>query len=140
MALPWYKDGLNFKCTECGKCCSGPSGFIWITEEDAISMSKTLGISVQEFKLKYIRKRDNRLALVEKKNKDNSYDCVFLKDKKCLVYQSRPKQCRTFPWWQENLNSPESWALAAQDCEGINPSAPKISYEEIQAQLNTNTL
>jgi len=34
---------------------------------------------------------------------------VFLKDKQCTVYPVRPAQCRTFPWWKENLSSKEAW-------------------------------
>lgn len=128
---PWYKDGLRFKCTECGKCCTGTPGFVWISEEEMEGMAAALNISVDLFKRRYTRQRDNRYALVEKKNKNDEYDCIFLKDKKCEVYQNRPQQCRTFPWWPENLNTEESWRLAAQECEGINDEAPLVPYEQI---------
>lgn len=135
-SLPWYKEGLKFKCTECGKCCTGSRGFVWITEEEAIAIAASLNLSLKVFKIRYTRSRDNRLALVEKKNADGNYECIFLKGKKCEVYQNRPKQCRTFPWWQENLNSQESWKLAAQDCEGINDEAPLVPYLSIQLMLD----
>lgn len=137
MALPWYKDGLRFKCTECGKCCTGPSGFVWVSEEEMQAMADTLDISLELFKKKYVRHRDNRYALVERKTKGGDYDCIFLKDKKCEVYQARPQQCRTFPWWQENLKSEESWQSAAQECEGINPDAPLVPYSEIVKSLGS---
>lgn len=137
MALPWYKDGLRFKCTECGKCCTGPSGFVWVSEEEMQAMADTLDISLELFKKKYVRHRDNRYALVERKTKGGDYDCIFLKDKKCEVYQARPQQCRIFPWWPENLKSEESWQSAAQECEGINPDAPLIPYSEIVKSLES---
>ncbi|HEV8050891.1 MAG TPA: YkgJ family cysteine cluster protein, partial [Parachlamydiaceae bacterium] len=73
-----------------------------------------------------------RYALVEKKN----YDCIFLKDKKCSVYPVRPTQCRTFPWWMQNLATPEDWKEAAKFCEGISDDAPLVSIDIIESQLN----
>lgn len=129
--LPWYKDGLRFKCTGCGKCCTGEPGVVWVTEEEMIVMAELLSISVELFRRRYIRFMDNRFALIEKKISDTQYDCIFLKDNKCSVYQARPIQCRTYPWWTQNLNSQESWDLAAQECEGINNDAPLIPYSQI---------
>lgn len=134
--LPWYKDGLRFKCTGCGKCCTGKPGVVWVTEEEMAGMAKLLSISVELFRRRYIRFIDNRFALIEKKITEVQYDCIFLKDNKCSVYQARPIQCRTYPWWQQNLNSQESWDLAAQECEGINKNAPLISYSQIIASGN----
>lgn len=132
--LPWYKEGLRFKCTECGKCCTGSPGYVWVTDDEMSSMAAVLNISVELFKRKYVRQRDNRYALVEKKSEDNA--CIFLKDKKCLVYQARPKQCRTYPWWKENLHSEESWKIAAESCEGISFEAPVVPLSEILINEN----
>lgn len=130
-ALPWYKDGLKFKCTECGKCCTGPSGYIWIAEEEAQAIAQHLNISEKKFNIKYTRRRDNRKALVEQKTKEGEYQCIFLKGKRCEIYPVRPQQCRTFPWWPENLRTEESWKAAATTCEGINEEAPVVPYSEI---------
>lgn len=130
--LPWYKDGLRFKCTECGKCCTGSPGFVWITKEEISAMADFLNIPVELFKRKYIRSRDNRYALIEKKTANGDYECIFLKDKKCQVYKARPTQCRTFPWWKENLTTEESWKLAAKECEGISINAPLVPYSQIE--------
>ena len=35
--------------------------------------------------------------------------CVFLGEKGCTVYEARPEQCRTWPFWPENLKR-EVWA------------------------------
>lgn len=129
--LPWYRDGLRFACTECGQCCTGSPGFVWVDETEIAAMAKQLEISIDLFKRKYLRLRDNRYALAEKKN----HDCVFLKEKKCALYQARPSQCRTFPFWKENLNSEKSWELAAEGCEGINAQAPLVPYSAIQELL-----
>lgn len=134
--LPWYKEGLKFECTGCGKCCTGRGGYVWTNSEEIKKMAVLLGISVKEFKCRYVRSRDNRLALNEKKNAEGNFDCVFLEGKRCKVYQERPIQCQTFPWWEENLKSEESWALAALDCEGMDENASLVSFEEIKKQLH----
>lgn len=137
MALPWYKDGLRFKCTGCGKCCTGSSGYVFVSEEEIKGMANYLKISKELFMRRYVRHVNNRLALVEKKSFTNSgdFDCVFLNDKKCMVYGDRPQQCRTFPWWPQTLKSKESFALAAQECEGISDDAPLVPYDEIIKHL-----
>lgn len=127
--LPWYKDGLRFQCTGCGKCCSGGPGYVWVTRAEMEGIATFLKMSLDQFVRRYIRQRDNRYALIETKRQN--YDCVFLQDKQCLIYPVRPTQCKTFPWWKEQLNSPESWALAARYCEGINEHAPIVPYERI---------
>lgn len=128
--FPWYKDGLNFKCTQCGKCCTGSPGYVWVDEDEIINMAQFLKISVKDFKRLYLRQKDNKYLLIEKKSQN--YDCIFLKEGKCEVYKARPMQCRTYPFWPENLSSESSWNLAAQECEGISKEAPLISYEEIE--------
>jgi Fe-S-cluster containining protein len=130
---PWYKDGLKFKCTECGKCCTGKPGYVWVTEEEIEKIAQFLDIPLKKVMHTYIRQKNNRYALIEKPSQN--HDCVFLKDRKCQIYGVRPGQCRTFPWWIQNLKSPESWAEAAKECEGINNDAPLIGYEEIRKNL-----
>lgn len=137
-SLPWYKEGLRFECTGCGKCCTGAPGYVWVSEEEVAAMAKALNLPVESFKKKYLRQRYNRYALIEKKSLDGQYDCIFLEGRKCTLYEARPKQCRTFPWWKQNLNSEESWKLAAKDCEGINDQAWLVPYEEIEEQLQRN--
>lgn len=128
---PWYSQGLRFKCTECGKCCTGGPGYAWVTDKEIQAIANYLKLSVKEFGKKYLRFVKGRYALVERKN----YDCIFLKDRKCSVYPVRPTQCRTFPWWAQNLSSPEQWKEAAQYCEGISDDAPLVSLDIIQSQL-----
>jgi uncharacterized protein len=133
MMPPWYKNGLRFKCTECGQCCTGSPGYVWITSSEVEAMAEFLRISVEEFIQKYTRRIGNRISL---KEHSRTYDCVFLKGKKCQVYGVRPTQCRTFPWWAENLKTPDHWKQTAARCEGIDhPNAPLVSLGEIQKHL-----
>lgn len=130
---PWYQEGLNFKCTECGKCCTGSPGYIWVTEHEIIAIADFLNLSIDDFSARYLRVVDDRISLLEL---PKNYDCIFLKDKKCQIYSVRPKQCRTFPWWPKNLKSKEDWQEAAKFCEGINLEAPRVPIEIIQEQLS----
>jgi Fe-S-cluster containining protein len=128
---PWYAKGLRFKCTECGKCCTGGPGYAWVDDQEIQAMADYLKITPKDFGKKYLRFVQGRYSLIEKRN----YDCIFLKDKKCTIYPVRPQQCRTFPWWAQNLSSPEAWEEAAQDCEGISKDAPVVPLTTIQSQL-----
>ncbi len=129
---PWYADGLRFKCTECGQCCTGAPGYTWVSESEIVAIAAHLGLSLDEFGKKYLRLVNGHFALLEK---PVTYDCIFLKDKKCQIYALRPKQCRTFPWWIRNLASKEEWEEVAQHCEGISPDAPLVSFDVIQEQV-----
>jgi uncharacterized protein len=135
----WYKKGLKFKCTECGKCCTGSPGHVFLNKEEAINIANELKISVEEFVRLYTRQIGKKLALKERKISEVIYDCIFLKDKKCTIYKHRPKQCCTFPWWPQNLKSKESWENLAAECEGlIQEDAPVIPFEKIQEELHKN--
>lgn len=131
---PWYSEGLKFKCTGCGQCCTGAPGYVWITIDEIIAAAAFLNISADQFKIRYVRKVGDRYSLTEYKK---SFDCIFLKDKKCQIYSVRPEQCRTFPWWLQNLKSEYDWNNASKNCEGINhPDASTVPYEHIQEQFS----
>jgi Fe-S-cluster containining protein len=70
-----------------------------------------------------------RLSLKEKSN----FDCIFWKDG-CSVYQARPLQCRTFPFWPSILDSPASWKIAKSGCPGMGRGR-LFSREEIESNL-----
>ncbi|MDF2577353.1 MAG: hypothetical protein K0S74_837 [Chlamydiales bacterium] len=135
----WYKEGLRFKCTQCGRCCTGSPGYVWLTEEEMQAMAKYLDMSLTQFTQRYVRKVNGRFSLLEYANQEEwgKYDCVFLKDNRCSIHPVRPKQCRTYPWWPENLASPKHWDKATLTCEGVNhPEGKLYNFEEIQEDLH----
>lgn len=129
---PWYRDGLRFSCTGCGECCTGSPGYTWLSVDEARAMAAYLKIEFDAFCSEYVRHVGDRLSL---KERPVSYDCVFLKDKKCTVYPVRPKQCQTFPWWPEVVESEETWKEEARRCEGICNDADVVPFDHIQSQL-----
>ncbi|MEX0961906.1 MAG: YkgJ family cysteine cluster protein [Simkaniaceae bacterium] len=125
----WYKEGLHFGCTACGACCTGAPGYVWLTEEDISLLSKHLNLSEEAFLRRYTRQVGKKISLLED---PATYACIFLKSTKCSLYDARPKQCRTFPFWPSILKSQKNWDEAAKSCEGINhKDAPLLTEEEI---------
>jgi uncharacterized protein len=132
----WYEDGLCFSCTQSGNCCTGPPGAVWFTNDEGKSMAVKLGITEEDFYALYTRKIGTRWSLTENVISGN-YDCVFLErdteKPSCKLYEARPLQCRTWPFWSENLRSLEAWDRAKKDtpCAGMD-SGKLIPASEIR--------
>ena len=61
---------------------------------------------------------------------------MFLKNKKCSVYEARPTQCRTWPFWPEVMNA-KSWKTEVESfCPGVGkgPLWSKTEIEKIMAE------
>jgi Fe-S-cluster containining protein len=111
----WYADGLSFTCTRCGHCCTGEPGFVWVTDEEVEAIAAFRKEPVEEFAALYTRTARGRRTLKEKANGD----CVFFdRDKGCTVYPVRPPQCRTWPFWESNVETPEAWEQTKAVCPG----------------------
>jgi Fe-S-cluster containining protein len=127
----WYKDGLRFQCTACGDCCTGAPGFVWVNKNEIAELAKEVGLDVPEFEARYVREIGVRKSLHEYANGD----CVFFdgRTRKCRVYAARPRQCRTWPFWDSNLRSPEAWAEACRVCPGSG-TGRLYQLSEIESQ------
>lgn len=125
----WYKDGLNFSCTQCGDCCTGAPGYVWVNEQELREIAGFLGKSIGEVRLHHTRLLGLRTSLTEYANGD----CTFFdgRTRSCTIYPVRPTQCRTWPFWESNLESPESWKEVQRDCPGAGRGA-FVSLEEIE--------
>src|SRR6478752_5965704 len=106
---PWYAEGLSFTCQQCGNCCTGGPGYVWISDEEIQRLAEYLKLSPQDVVEKYCRKINGRLSLKEVR-RGALYDCVFLTEQQvdtgngdrvvqtkrgCSIYPVRPLQCRT---------------------------------------------
>ena len=123
---PWYRDGLQFECTLCGNCCTGPEGVVWFTAEEGRAIARRMGIAEADFYRDFARRVDNRWSLRERVT-DAGHDCIFLDRTSvpgkavCGVYEDRPAQCRTWPFWPENLGSHRAWEATKRrvPCPGM---------------------
>lgn len=130
---PWYHKGLRFQCTGCGDCCTGAPGFVWVNKVEIETMAAALALDIEDFERKYVRKVGIRRSLIEFSNGD----CVFFdgKTRHCQVYHARPRQCRTWPFWESNLHTPSIWKSTAESCPGCDRGR-LYPLEEIQRRVN----
>lgn len=109
------KQGFSFAfepsgCDACGgNCCVGESGYIWINKTEIEFLSSHLDISLEELRVKYLNKIAYKYSIKEVKLAEDNYACTFfdLEKKQCSIYEARPIQCRTFPFWdyfKQNIN------------------------------------
>ena len=113
---PWYSEGLSFTCTQCGECCSGEPGFVWVDQEEIDAMADEMQLSAEVFEQRFVRQVGTDRSLTEYPDGD----CILLdpETRKCSVYQSRPIQCRTWPFWDSNLKSKKDWKETCEACPG----------------------
>ena len=82
---PWFKDGLRFKCTQCGDCCTGAPGFVWVNAEEIAALATRLEMTVAEFERKYVR----RSASARAWSIFDNGDCVFFDGQKPQMHRLR---------------------------------------------------
>lgn len=113
---PWYHEGLKFECSQCGDCCTGAPGFVWLNKKEIAALAKRLNLDEETFEQAYVMQVGIRKSLKEFPNGD----CVLFDNEKrcCTVYEDRPRQCKTWPFWESNLRTPETWAETCEACPG----------------------
>lgn len=131
--MTWWKKGIRFECQGSGNCCvsRGQYGYVYFTKEDRKRMAKHLGLKTDVFTKNYCEKSDGFFHLKEEEGNPN---CRFLKDNRCSVYEGRPTQCRTWPFWPEVMSA-KSWKKeVASFCPGVGKGRV-VSENEIKDQL-----
>jgi Fe-S-cluster containining protein len=116
---PFYAKGLKFSCAKCSACCRYEPGFVFLSQKDFDVLAKALQMGYTQFMETFCRwipylGDTERLSLREKSN----LDCIFWKEG-CSVYEARPLQCRSFPFWPTVLHSKQAWKAAAAGCPGM---------------------
>jgi hypothetical protein len=132
MPPKWWSNGIRFECQGSGKCCvsRGTTGYVYLTLVDRQRLAKFFELSTREFTRRYCAKTHGQFHLV-----DTSGPCQFLDGTRCSVYEGRPTQCRTWPFWPENM-SPKAWS---RDVAGFCPGVGKgrlWTAAEIQGELD----
>ncbi|MBM4358220.1 MAG: YkgJ family cysteine cluster protein [Deltaproteobacteria bacterium] len=130
MPADWYEGGLPFHCTGCGDCCTGAPGAVWVDDADLDRLATFLGLTARELDERHVRRLEGRRSLLERFDGD----CEFFdrEARGCRVYEARPTQCRTFPFWPQNLESPDAWQEVRAACEGARVDAPLVPVETVR--------
>jgi Fe-S-cluster containining protein len=127
---PWYHDGLRFACIRCGACCTGAPGFVWVERDEMARLAEFRGEPIEQFTRRYVRRIGDRYSLIERPGGD----CVFWdRGAGCTVYPARPIQCQTWPFWPENLATPQAWQRVQRVCPGAGRGR-WFSVEQIEAE------
>ena len=91
---------------------------MYLRPEDAQIMADYHNMSVEDWLEKDCHQTiDGRYIL----NSDPiTQICIYLdENKKCTVYEARPAQCRSYPFWSENVRSDRSWKRTVSECPGL---------------------
>jgi uncharacterized protein len=127
MGEPFYAPGLRFSCARCSYCCRGDPGFIFLSKCDLRRLLHRLRLDFKTFFREYCTLVDAgtgmALSLRDVMAQGGArpvYDCVFWGREGCEVYDDRPIQCSTYPFWVSIVDSKASWREEARSCPGID--------------------
>lgn len=114
----WFAEGLKFECQpDCAGCCvnHGAYAYVYLEGDDVDRLADHLELTRRQFLRRHTQVDDGYRVL-----RMDEPVCPFLDGKRCSVYRSRPTQCRTFPFWSQNLKRRASWDRLGRFCPGIN--------------------
>lgn len=133
MSENWFTKGLRFTCTQCGDCCSGKPGFVWVNDDEIDALAGQLQLPVHEVRAMHTFQTPRGRSIRERANGD----CIYYEaGKGCTVYEARPRQCRSWPFWESNLETPEAWNRTVGICPGAG-KGELISENEIVARMQS---
>ena len=112
----FFDAGLRFGCTQCGQCCTGAPGTVFMNATESARIATHLGLPVAEFLEKYAYPTEGGHSLREV---GDNFACILFREERCTIYDVRPTQCRTFPFWAENVRSEAAWKRTCRACPGI---------------------
>jgi Fe-S-cluster containining protein len=113
----WLTEGLRFSCVKCGSCCrvNGDYAYVYISSREGKRIIEFLGIPRKEFMKNYCSRLEGSLIL-----RFSDDVCPFLHEGTCSIYCVRPVQCRSWPFWEENLDEWTWHEEVASICPGVN--------------------
>ncbi len=121
----FFDDGIRFECRMCGTCCTGEPGVIYVDEEEISRIAEFIDVDRETFLERCLYLMKEHYSIRE----TNDGRCIFFENG-CAIYPVRPLQCRTFPFWFQNMRSLDAWDDVCLRCPGIG-SGPLHSKEEI---------
>ena len=129
--------GFYWECLPgCTECCCATGGGVWVSKADVERMAMSMLMPVKDFIALYIKCDGGRMHIPTRYGSR----CPFLQEGKgCSIYEARPTQCRTFPFWPEYVQSEAGWKEAMARCPGCG-NGRKHSIEEVARCVHETTL
>ena len=86
--------------------------------EELERMAGAKGLDVAAFANQYVRRVNHGFSLRERIINGEHFCCFFDPIScRCAVYENRPKQCRTFPFWEKFR---EEYRELFLECPGVS--------------------
>jgi len=132
----WYRNGLRFSCQRCGQCCydEGEYTEVYVDDEDIARMADHLGIYPSQFRKRYVKKSEGFTVLRSRKGA-----CIMLSQGRCRAHPNHPRQCRTWPFWPQNLSRHVWYGEVRKRCPGVGKGR-RYTVEEIESILTSHSL
>ena len=136
MDAAFWEEGLRFGCTRCSRCCTGEPGYVFLASSDVRRLMIALALDFSAFISRYCRFVDMGEHFTLSLRERSDHSCIFWGESGCSVYDARPVQCSTYPFWSSILESRAAWSEESGYCPGI-ASGTMRSRQEIEAALAT---
>lgn len=130
----FFESGLRFSCQQCGQCCTGEPGTIYVSSWEIENIALFWGVSVAVCIKQALLPYKDSYTIKERPNGA----CLFYQNG-CTIYPVRPNQCRSFPFWIQTMRSAYAWKQTAKVCPGIGHGR-LYTREEILAVLESSFL
>jgi len=128
----FFDKGIEFQCTQCGTCCTGEPGIVYVDQDEADGIASFLDITVEVLKARMLNPfKDGYTAREAEQGR-----CIFYENG-CVIYPVRPIQCVTFPFWFQNMRSIVAWNDARLRCPGIG-QGQRFTKEEIISMIQAS--
>lgn len=118
----WFESSISFACTACGRCCKSKSTRVFVNPSEIEELAACKTITLSDFVKSYTNTMtdESGKVLVSLKSHATKDQCVFLEGNTCSVYNARPTQCRTYPFWPQHMIGAAEWKSESKNCEGID--------------------
>jgi Fe-S-cluster containining protein len=110
----FFDDGLRFECQRCGACCTGEPGTIYVGPDEILRIAEFLQTSPESFIRQYLYPFRHSHSI-----REHADGRCFCYANGCTIYPVRPNQCKSFPFWFDNLRSETQWLKVSDNCPGI---------------------
>jgi Fe-S-cluster containining protein len=116
-----------FHCTQCGWCCQGEGG-IALSPERIEALAGFLGLPAGQMLGRYCRKNGRGWQVAVGVD---GY-CVFYDHSipGCGVHPVKPEICSLWPYFPGNVSHPEGFAVAKNNCPGIDRDVDFATFRE----------